>query len=371
MSSTMYPCILVTLGPSSLSEEIIKKCTGEGIYLFRINLSHTALESIEPLIKNVRKWTDVPICLDTEGAQIRNQKMVTEKVIFSKGETVKIHFDAVVGDSSNISFTPNNVARGFVIGDRINVDFDSVCLRIIEECGSYLMAEVEQGGAVGSNKAVDVSRNIFMEAVTQKDREAIKIGREMGIAHYALSFSNSKADVDEMRGLVGEGACIISKIETISGCLNLNEILKSADQILIDRGDLSRQVPIEKIPFLQRRIVSTVRSKGKPIFVATNLLESLVNSRNPTRAEVNDVISTLLMGANGLVLAAETAIGKYPVEAVRMIRRLITQFESWTPNTSLSEILQDELVFETRQAGRNNDSVNNAGFVQHAETGGI
>ena len=117
--------------------------------------------------------------------------------------------------------------------------------------------------------------------------------------------------------------------------------MDASDEILIDRGDLSRQIEIEKIPFLQRRIVATARSKGVPVYVATNLLESMVNGRMPTRAEINDVVSTLLTGANGLVLAAETAIGSYPVEAARMVRRLICQFEKWTPNTSIEELIQN------------------------------
>jgi len=117
--------------------------------------------------------------------------------------------------------------------------------------------------------------------------------------------------------------------------------LDETDEILIDRGDLSRQVDLVKIPFFQRRIISTARSKKKPVFVATNLLESMISNRMPTRAEINDVVSTLLMGANGLVLAAETAIGKYPVESVKNIRKLIEQFKTWTPNTSIEELLQD------------------------------
>ena len=126
-----------------------------------------------------------------------------------------------------------------------------------------------------------------------------------------------------MRKLIGNNSKLIAKIESIKGILNLDEILSEANEILIDRGDLSREVPIQKIPFLQRKIISHAKSKGIPVFVATNLLESMVNSKNPTRAEVNDVASTYLMGADGFVLAAETAIGKYPVEAVVMINSLI------------------------------------------------
>ena len=144
-----------------------------------------------------------------------------------------------------------------------------------------------------------------------------------------------------MRKIVVEDASIISKIESRRGVINLDEIIDESDEILIDRGDLSREVSLEKIPFMQRRIISMSKSKGVPVYVATNLLESMVNGPGPTRAEIYDVVSTLLMGGNGLVLAAETAIGERPVEAVRMIRKLINQFNKWTPNTSIHELLEN------------------------------
>jgi pyruvate kinase len=156
-----------------------------------------------------------------------------------------------------------------------------------------------------------------------------------------MSFANLPKDVDLMRSLCGSDANIICKIESPSGVNNLEGIIKRTDAILIDRGDLSRRIPIERIPFLQRRIISISRQMNTPVFVATNLLESMVKTKSPTRAEVNDVVSTLEMGGNGLVLAAETAIGKYPIESVQMIRKLINEFEKWTPNTSISDLIKD------------------------------
>jgi pyruvate kinase len=336
--------ILVTLGPSSLKEDIIKLCARENVSLFRINLSHTPLEQVELIIKKIQQWTDVPICLDSEGAQIRNQSMISDQVVFEEGETVKLHFDEVVGDSRNISFTPRQIVPNLSPGVGLMVDFNTVCLRVIEKYSDHCLAKVESGGIVGSNKAtdlVDVEQEISLSPITEKDKKAFEIGKKLGINHFALSFTNSKSDVEQMREIVGPTATIISKIESRKGVCNLLEILDVVDQILIDRGDLSRQLPIEKIPFLQRRIISMARAKGKPVFVATNLLESMVTTPSPTRAEVNDVVSTLLDGANGLVLAAETAIGMFPVEAVRMIRGLMNQYIKWTPNSSITEIIEN------------------------------
>ena len=320
--------ILATIGPASLNKETIEKLSTRGVYLFRINLSHTKLADVEDIINKIHQWTDVPVCLDSEGAQIRNQDMVNESVYFEKGSVVKVHHDQVIGDSENISFTPDSVSRQLREGDLIRVDFNAVTLRIIENKKEYLLASIENSGHVGSNKAADVDRHITLDPITPKDQEAFKIGLENGIKNYSLSFTNTADDVAKVRSIIGRDSNLICKIESIKGVLNLGEILPVTDQILIDRGDLSREVSIEKIPF-----------KETPVFVATNLLESMIKSSVPTRAEANDVASTLLMGASGLVLAAETAIGAYPVGAVDMINSIIKQYGRWTPDSSCRDII--------------------------------
>lgn len=333
--------MLVTLGPSSMNEETVKSCTELGVYVFRINLSHTPIELVEEQIKLIQSWTDVPVCLDSEGAQLRNGSMINEKVEFIKGNEVRIELKTIIGDSEKLSFNPMSVAQQFEVGDKIRVDFNHVQFEIIQKFDDYLVAVVKEGGAIGSNKAADVNRDLVFDPLTEKDRAAIKIGLALNIKHFAMSFTNLPENVDVMRELCGDGATIICKIESLSGVKNLESIIERTDAILIDRGDLSRQVPIERIPFMQRRIISTARFMKTPVFVATNLLESMVTTQSPTRAEVNDVVSTLEMGASGLVLAAETAIGKYPLKAVQMIHSLMSEADRWTPNTSINDLLKD------------------------------
>jgi len=333
--------IIATLGPSSLNLDTVQKMEENGVSLFRLNLSHTLLENIEPLVRKIQSWTDVPLCLDSEGAQVRNNQMISEQVFFKEGDLVKINHNYVLGDDKNISFTPKMVSKQIKVGDKIKVDFNSVCFCVTKDNGSHLLAIVEQGGYVGSNKASDINRDIYLDAITPKDKEAFKIGLDMGLKHFSLSFTNSAQDVIDLRKIIGYDSIIISKIESIKGVMNLNEILPIVDRILIDRGDLSREVDIAKIPFLQRKIISSSQSFDTPVYVATNLLESMIKSKSPTRAEVNDIASTLLMGASGLVLAAETAIGKYPVESVKMAMSLINQYEKWTPETSSYDIIYD------------------------------
>jgi pyruvate kinase len=332
--------ILVTLGPSSFNERVIKEISIQGVYLFRINLSHTEIEKVENCINFIRQNTDIPICLDSEGAQIRNQKVKNGKIFFEKNSIVKIFFETIIGDSKNISFTPEGIAKQFIVGDIINIDFDLVAIQIVEKNKTCCIAKVLKSGYVCSNRAVDINRKIKLPAITEKDKKAFKIGKEMGIKNFALSFANSEGDVKKMRAIVGDKSSIICKIESEEGLINLKSILNATDEVLIDRGDLSRQIPIEKIPFLQRRIISMARIFGRPVYVATNLLESMLENRTPTRAEVNDIVSTILMGADGLVLAAETAIGKYPVAAVEVIKKNIAMCKKWSPNTNILEILE-------------------------------
>jgi pyruvate kinase len=332
--------ILVTLGPASLNENVIKLIEKQDVYLFRINLSHTLLESVEDLIDEIRKHSTVPICLDSEGAQIRNHTMV-ENTCLEKDSVIKVHYGEVLGDSNNVSFTPHYVVPQLKIDDELTIDFNSAKIKIIEVNTNHCLAKVITSGYVGSNKASDIlNRQIELAPLTEKDKSAIEIGKKKKINHFALSFAGSAENVWQMRELTGQNSTVISKIESRPGLSNLKGIIENSNAILIDRGDLSRQVPLEKIPFFQRRIISTARNQGTPVYVATNLLESMINSNQPTRAEVNDVISTLIDGANGLVLAAETAIGDFPVQSVEMIRRLIDQLQRWTPNTSIEELLE-------------------------------
>ena len=200
--------ILVTIGPGSLNKDVIKSIENEDIYLFRINMSHTSVDTIEHTISQIQRFTSVPICIDSEGAQIRNQSMKEPITKYTKSSIVKIHFEEIIGDSENISFHPSYVAHQLQLGDCISVDFNSVIFKVIEKTAKYCYAEVLTGGSVGSNKAANLDREIKLEPITFKDKRAIEIAREMGIKNFALSFANSKEDLVEMRKLVGGNSSI-------------------------------------------------------------------------------------------------------------------------------------------------------------------
>ena len=201
----------------------------------------------------------------------------------------------------------------------------------------------------GQNKAVTVQRQIYLPPLTAKDIAVIDIAKSYGIRNFALSFANSAEDVETLRARVGRDARIISKIECRAGLRNLEEIAAASDALLIDRGDLSREIPIEQIPRIQKEIIRKTKGFGRRIYVATNLLESMVSQRSPTRAEVNDIYNTLADGADGLVLAAETAIGEYPVRCAAMIVRMVHEHQN---QPDLVDLVSRRLVQQFDHATR-------------------
>jgi pyruvate kinase len=318
--------ILCTLGPNSLNEKTIKNMTSMGVTIFRINLSHTKIEDLEEVINFVRSHTEVPICLDSEGAQIRTGDIDEGSFVLKENTLLNIIGKQIKGSENEISLNHDFVVEKLHLGDMLSIDFNSVLGQVTNLQPGKAILRILNGGSIGMNKAITIDRDIKLPPLTTKDIAAIKLGIKMGIKYFALSFAHSESDVDEMRDLVGDSN-IISKIECNMGLENLVDITKKSDAILIDRGDLSREQPIERIPILQKYITRTVIALGKEVYVATNLLESMVASPTPTRAEVNDIYNTLTDGVNGLVLAAETAIGNFPLQATKMVASLIKQHE--------------------------------------------
>jgi ATP sulfurylase len=325
--SGSLPEILCTLGPASLNRRTIQRLEQSGATLFRINLSHTKLTDLPRIIETIRDATQIPICLDTEGAQIRTGEFVDGSINLRDNTLVRVHFRRVPADDRNFNFYPLDIARLLNLGDFVSIDFNSALVQVIARESDCVLMRVLQGGLVGQNKAVTVERDIPMPPLTDKDVAALTLGRDMGLSHFALSFASRGEDIQVVRRLVGDKAYVISKIESRSGLEHLEEIAALSDALLIDRGDLSRQVPIEMLPQAQKSIIQRAREVSCRVYVATNLLESMVSMPTPTRAEVNDIYNTLADGADGLVLAAETAIGKYPIQCASMVSKIIRVFQ--------------------------------------------
>ena len=328
--------ILCTIGPSSLNENTLSNLEQIGCFLFRINLSHTKIEDLEETIEKIRELSNVPICLDSEGAQIRTTKF---SMNFDKDEIYTFE-----NTLNQFSIRPFEITSQLEVGDLISIDFNSVLVEVINVSHDKVKVKTINPGFSGENKAVTIMKDVDIPPFSEKDLQAFEIGSNMGIKNYALSFASDGKYVDKIRSLVPEGSFIISKIESIIGLKNLLKIIDRSDAILIDRGDLSRELSLEKIPVFQKSIIANARSLNKEAFVATNLLESMISNPSPTRAELNDIYNTLLDGATGLVLAAETAIGKFPVESAKIASNLIKCYEYFKNNDDIDFTDENKII---------------------------
>ena len=284
-----------------MNDRVIYRLEELGVSLFRINLSHVKLDELENTIEFVRSRTQVPICLDTEGAQIRTGALREDTIEVQDNALMQIDRQPVPGDTQSLNLYPNAIVDSLEIGDLISIDFHAVLAQVIDVEPGCATIRVLNGGTVGANKAVTVDRPIEMPPLTAKDCAALKLGVTYDIDNVALSFANRGSDLDQIRALSGPDATVIAKIECRNGLANLDAIAEKADALLIDRGDLSREVPIEQIPPIQKMITARAKHHGLKVYVATNLLESMVDGDVPTRAEINDIMNTMQDGADGLV----------------------------------------------------------------------
>ncbi len=231
--------ILCTLGPTSMNDRVIARLQDLRVSLFRINLSHTRIEDVSGVIRFVQDRTSVPLCLDTEGAQVRTGNLVKGEAVLRENSLVHIHSKPINGDAENFNLYPADILNKLDIGDFISIDFNSVLVQVIDrDSSNSVTVRVLTGGLIRENKAVSIERDIDLPPLTEKDRMALAIGANMGVRHVALSFANQASDVDEIRAVSVEDVFVISKIESLKGIVNLEKIAAKSNALLLDRGDL-------------------------------------------------------------------------------------------------------------------------------------
>ena len=321
--------IIVTLGPSTNTFEHVSMIKSKGVDFVRINMSHSTLEDLKYFIALAKK-ANIPFIIDTEGSQVRTGDLFEESISFEENDIIQLHQKEIIGDNKKINLRPYQIIEQLTEGDILYIDFDTLVLRV-SDVGTlpegYIEATVISSGMLGRNKGIaidpQIGRKLEIPTLSDKDINAIQIGLENNIAYVAASFIRSGNAIKYVKSISKGKMKVISKIECKEALENLDEIIHESDFLLIDRGDLSKEIPIEKIPFTQKIILDHAKKHNKGVFVATNLLESMISNRKPTRAEVHDIINTIVDGAYGLTLAAETAIGKYPIGCINMINKII------------------------------------------------
>ena len=314
--------IICTVGPSTLNNTFLKFAKKNNVNLLRLNMSHLSIDNLIKSIKFIKKNCAIPICIDTEGAQIRTK--VKKEKFFRLGKIITIN-----DVQKNFHLYPGYISERIKINDLLDVGFSNLKIKVLKINGRKIICKVISSGKLESNKGVHViNRKVKIDYLTRKDLEAIEIGKKHNIKNFALSFTNSVKDVLNFNELLPNQNKIY-KIETLNACNHFHEIIKHANNLLIDRGDLSKDVKVENIPIFQRKLFKIKnKSRKKNIYVATNLLESMIENSFPTRGEANDIFNSLEMGASGLVLAAETAIGKNPISTVKFLNKMIKVFSN-------------------------------------------
>ena len=326
--------ILATLGPASSSPEMIRKLSVAGADAFRINMSHGTHEQQTKLVEAIRGLErelhrPTTILFDLQGPKLRVGSFRGGSAEIRAGERLVLDRDEELGDSNRVELPHPELFEAVASGDRLLIDDGKVRLKVLEAAERRIVAEVLVGGTISDHKGVNVPDVVVpIPALTEKDREDLRFALELSADWIALSFVQRPEDVAEARALIGERAALMAKIEKPAAIDRLSDIIALSDGVMVARGDLGVELPPEAVPPLQNKIVACARQFGKPVVVATQMLESMVISATPTRAEVSDVATAIYDGADAVMLSAESATGKYPCEAVHMMDRIAQSAES-------------------------------------------
>ena len=336
LNSTKRTKIVCTLGPSSNTVEGIEGLLRAGMNVVRINFSHGSHEDHKKSIGYVRQVArkykySIPILMDLQGPKIRVGQMKDGGQIIKEGAIVKITTEDLIGDSETIPIDYENLTEDATEGNQILVDDGLLELKIIKKSDTYLMAKVVVGGLLKSRKGVNLPDvKISMSSLTEKDIADLEFGLDVGVDFVAMSFVRSARDVQDVVSRVrakNSNAGVIAKIEKPEAVEVIDEIIEEADGIMVARGDLGIEIPSEQVPLVQKKIIERCRIAGKPVITATQMLDSMINNPRATRAESSDVANAVVDGTDAVMLSGETAAGKYPVEAVKTMAKIIRSVE--------------------------------------------
>ncbi len=325
--------IVATLGPASSDPAMIRQLFDAGVDVFRLNFSHGThadhklrYDAIRQIEADVGR--PVGILMDLQGPKLRLGKIVDGKLALTTGQKLRLDLDPTPGDINRVPLLHPEIFAAIRPGDDLLIDDGKVRLRVLSCTKEHAEVQALNAGVISDRKGVNVPGAILpMSAMTAKDREDLDFGLSIGVDWIALSFVQRPEDIIELREIVGNRAWIMAKLEKPSAIDSLEAIVASSDGVMVARGDLGVELPPEEVPVLQKRIVRACREAGKPVIVATQMLESMITSPVPTRAEVSDVATAVYDGVDAVMLSAESASGAYPIEAVTMMDRILLSTE--------------------------------------------
>jgi pyruvate kinase len=326
--------IVATLGPASSERGIVARLFEAGADVFRINMSHTSPDRMRALVATIREVEQsyarpIGILADLQGPKLRIDSFATESVTLQKGATFVLDSDPSPGDETRVRLPHPEIFAALEPGHALLLDDGKIRLSVVEAAPDSAVTRVEVGGRLSARKGVNVPDSIVgLSALTAKDHADLEAALDAGVDWIALSFVQRPEDVAAAKKIARGRAGVMAKIEKPQAVARLNEIMDVTDALMVARGDLGVEMPVEKVPGVQKQMTRAGRRTGMPVVVATQMLESMINSPVPTRAEVSDVAAAIFEGADAVMLSAESAAGKYPVEAVATMSKVAEEVES-------------------------------------------
>lgn len=328
--------IICTIGPASDSEKIMKKLILAGMNVARFNFSHDTHEQHKEKFERLRRiriQMNMPIAtlLDTKGPEIRLRDFKYGKVQLKEGQKFTLTTDEIMGDETKAAISYKGLVKDVKPGYDILIDDGLIGMKVNEVTDKEIVCTVTNGGPVSNKKGINVPHaELSMPFISEQDRSDILFGCDIDFDFIACSFTRTAEDIREVRSILDEKGSkmqIIAKIESMQGVNNIEEILEVADGVMVARGDLGVEVPLEEVPSIQKRIIKSALRKGKIVITATQMLDSMMHNPRPTRAETTDVANAIYDGTTAIMLSGETAAGAYPVEAVEIMSRIATRTE--------------------------------------------
>ena len=350
-----FPCkktkIVATIGPASSSVEVLEQMMLAGMNIARINFAHGDPDSHRQTVANVRTASQqtgkrVAIFGDLPGPKIRIGKLAHEPVQLERGQRFILQLDPILGDQHRVSVEFPELPHVVKPGDSIFLNDGYIMLKVVAVKGEEVITEVIAGGELRSHKGLNLPDiDLGISAFTEEDHRLLALAAELQLDGVSQSFVESSRDIEAVRAAAREMTyepLVIAKIERSRALVNLDDILQAADVIMVARGDLGVEVPIEQVAILQKKMIQQANLLAKPVITATQMLESMTSNRRPTRAEVSDVTNAILDGSDAIMLSGETAIGAYPVETVQMMTRIAQQAEAHLVSLDYMELLRFE-----------------------------
>jgi pyruvate kinase len=374
--------IVCTLGPATATPEKVRDLVAAGMDVARMNFSHGSKSDHKQVYDLVRAASDesgraVGVLADLQGPKIRLGTFAGGPCEWRTGDVVRITVEDVEGTHDRVSTTYKGLARDAKPGDRLLVDDGNVGLTVTAVEGQDVVCEVTEGGKVSNNKGISLpGMDVSVPAMSDKDIEDLEFALQLGVDFVALSFVRSPADIDlvhQVMDRVGRGRLpVIAKLEKPEAVSNLEAIVLAFDGVMVARGDLGVELPLEQVPLVQKRTIQIARENAKPVIVATQMLESMINNSRPTRAEASDVANAVLDGTDAVMLSGETSVGRYPIEAVETMGRIVEAVESEStvvpPLTHVPRTKRGVLSYAARDIGERLNAKALVAFTQSGDT---